>query len=729
MNLIKTTVMASALSLATLSTVSCSNSQAAEEGQLIEKPDVKVENGQFTPELLNALGRVSDPQLSPDKKKILFGISYPSIEQNKSNRELWVMNIDGTDQQQLTKTKSSENNAVWFDNGNKIAFIYNDGEELGPQVWVMDADGGNRKRISEVETGVEGFVISPDEKHIAIISQIKAGKTSPKDYYADLDKADAHIYDDLMYRHWDEWVTTIPHTFVADFDGSKVANVKDILAGEPYEAPMKPFGGVESLAWSPDSKSIIYVSRKKTGKEYAVSTNSDLYQYDLASSKTQNLTKGMMGYDTNPRFSKSGTKLAWLSMEHDGYEADKNRLFVMDVKTGQKTDLTKNWDFSIDDIQWSEDEKYIFFTAPFMGTIPVFRMEVATQKVDTIASGQFDYASITPLTDNSVLTLRQSYLSPYEVFTAEMGKEPKQLSKVNDDLINQLAKIEVKKVLVPTTDGKLMTTWVAYPPNFDPNKKYPSLLFCEGGPQSPVSQFWSYRWNIRIMASQGYIVILPNRRGLPGFGTEWNAQISGDYGGQNMKDYLSAVDYMKKESYIDADHIGCVGASYGGYSVYFLAGNHNNRFAAFLSHAGIFNLEAQYLETEELWFANWDLGGPFWDKSNATAQKTFSQANPKNYVQNWNRPIMVTTGEQDFRISFTQNMQAFNAARLMGLPARLIVFPGENHWILQPQNSVLWQREFFRWFDTWLKPNSEEAKRYKQYTDSVAQQKKIETQQ
>ncbi|MBR3100959.1 MAG: S9 family peptidase [Muribaculaceae bacterium] len=672
-----------------------------QQGPIIEKPTVKVENGQFTPELLNLLGRVSGATVSPDGKKILYGVTYQDIEQNKGNRELWVMDIDGQNAIQLTKTPSSENNAVWIEGGQRIAFVYKEGDNT--QMWVMNADGSSRKCVSALENGVDGFVLSPDEKHVVLISQVKYGKTA-QDHHPDLKKANARIIDDLMYKHWDEWVETIPHPFVADFDGAQVTNVKDVLEGEPFESPMKPWGDVESLAWTPDSKSLIYVCRKKVGKDYAVSTNSDLFRYDLESGKTENLTEGMMGYDTYPIVSKSG-RLAWLSMEHDGYEADKNRIFLMDTN-GEKKDLTANWDYSVDAIAWSPDEKFIYFICPFQGTQPIFRMDVSTQQVDTVAAGTFDYDGLAFAGNDTVVTLRHNYATPNEVFSVRMGEEPKQLSHVNDDLLAQLDSITIEKRMVRTTDGKDMVTWVVLPPKFDPQKKYPAILFCEGGPQSPVSQFWSYRWNFRIMAANGYVVIAPNRRGLPGFGTEWNAQISGDYGGQNMKDYMSAVDEMKKEPYIDGDHIGAVGASYGGYSVYWLAGNHQDRFACFLAHAGIFNLEAQYLETEELWFVNWDLGGPFWEK-NAVTAKSYGVANPKNYVQNWNRPIMVTAGEKDYRIVFTQATQAFNAAKLMGLDARMVLFPEENHWILKPQNSILWQREFFGWLDRWLKPGAE----------------------
>ena len=619
-----------------------------------------------------------------------------------------MTDINGKAAIPLTVTPNSESSAVWIDGGARIAFIYKDESDKNakPQLWVMNADGSKRACVSQMENGIEGFLISPDQTKVILISPVKYGKTA-QDYHPDLDKTEARVIDDLMYRHWNEWTTKIPHPFVANFVGGVVSDPKDLLEGTQFESPMRPWGGVEQLAWMPDSKSLIYVCRKLTGVEYATSTNSDLFRYTLADGKTENLTEGMMGYDNNPIVSKSG-KVAWLSMEHDGYEADKNRIFMMDTN-GQKTDLRANWDYSVDEIAWSPDEKYIYFICPFQGTMPLFRLDVATQQIDTIAAGQYDYTGLAFAGDN-VITMRHSFLEPNEVFSVKAGAEPTVLTHVNDDLLAQLDSVTCEKVMVPTTDGKQMTTWVLLPPGFDKTKKYPAILFCEGGPQSPVSQFWSYRWNLRLMASQGYVVIAPNRRGLPGFGTEWNAQISGDYGGQNMKDYLSAVDYMKKEPWIDAEHIGCTGASYGGYSVYWLAGNHQKRFACFLSHAGIFNIMSQYLETEEMWFVNWDLGGPYWDKSNAMAQKSYAVANPANYMQNWDTPIMCTTGDNDFRISYTQTMQAFNAAKLMGLPARMVLFPDEDHWVQKPQNSVLWQREFFNWMDRWLKPDSEAAK-------------------
>ena len=703
---------------------------ACKSDKAASAPTIEIKDGQFTPEVMLALGRVSDPQVSPDGKHVLFNVNYQNIEENKGNSDLWLIDIDGKNPAvNLTNTPSSENNAVWISDGAMIAFLYRDPqkEDSKTQVWVMKADGSGRKQVSDLKNGVEGFVISPDGNKIVMISNVKYGKTLPTDHYPELDKANARIIDDMMYKHWDQWVTEVPHPFVADFTDNMVKDPKDILEGTEYESPMLPWGGIESFAWTPDSKQLIYTCRKKTGKEYAFSTNSDLYLYDLASGKTvKNLTEGMMGYDTNPRIFKD--KLAFLSMEHDGYEADKNRIFLLDMKSGEKTDLTANWDYSVDDIAWSPDGKYIYFLAPYHGTIPMFRIDIATQQVDTVSpvnsneedNKYYDFGAIVPLKDGKVITMRHNYANPNEIYCMEIGKDPVQLSHVNDDILKQLKPITIKKEIVKTTDGKDMTVWVVLPPNFDANKKYPSIFFCEGGPQSPVSQFFSYRWNFRLMASQGYVVIAPNRRGLPGFGTEWNAQISRDYGGQNMKDYMSAAQYMKQQPYIDGERMGAVGASYGGYSVYWLAGNHNNTFACFLAHAGIFNLVAQYLETEEMWFTQWDLGGPVWEKDNADAQKTYREANPINFVENWNTPIMVTAGELDYRIVFTQACQAFNAAQIRGIPSRMVLFPEENHWILRPQNALVWHREFFKWLDTWLKPGSEAAKAYKKEQEAKA---------
>ena len=679
----------------------------AEETDIIDRPDFKSATGIFDIDALEALGRVSEPRVSPDGKRVLFGVSYESVPQNKSNRDLYVMNIDGTGVTRITKTAQSENSAVWIDNGTRIAFVYAE-KGSSPQLWVMNADGTERHAATNIEGGIEGFLFSPDQSKVVLIRTVKYNRTAA-DIYPDLPKATGRVIDDLMYKHWDSWVTEIPHPFIGAFDGQTITDLKDIMEGEPYEAPMRPFGGVESFAWSPDSKILVYTSRKKTGMEYALSTNSDLYAYNLTTGTTTNLTEGMMGYDTNPAFSPDGRYMAWLSMERDGYEADKNRLFIRDNATGQKTDLTSDWDYTIEEFAWNPNGKNIWFIAYHQGVAPIFNMEIATHKVTTVAEGLYDYTSLAPVDNKTIVTMRHSMLRPNEIYrigpkTKKGVKEDVALTDINGDIFAQLTMPTIEAKKVPTTDGKEMLTWVIYPPKFDASHKYPAILYCQGGPQSAVSQFWSYRWNFALMASNGYIMIAPNRRGVPGFGTEWEEQISKDYPGQNMRDYLSAVDYMKaNEPAIDPARIGATGASYGGFSVYWLAGNHDKRFAALLAHAGIFNTEAQYLETEEMWFANWDMGGAFWDKDNAIAQRTFATS-PHRFVDRWDTPIMISHGEKDYRILASQGMAAFNAAKMRGIPAEMVIFPDENHWILKPQNAVMWQRLFFRWFDRWLKP-------------------------
>lgn len=671
----------------------------AESPDIIGKSDIKIENGLMTAEVLQSFGRVGGVTVSPDQSKILYGVTYVSVPQNKSNRDLFVMNIDGSDKKQITHSAKSESNAVWLDGGKKIAFMSS--ESGTPQMWTMNADGTNRTQISDYEGGIGGFVFSPDQKKVLFFADIKYGR-EVKDLWPDLDKATGAVYDDVMYKHWDEWVKTVPHPYIADFTGTGISNITDIMPGEPFECPMKPFGGAESFAWTPDNQNIVYVCRKKTGLAYAVSTNSDLYLYNVADKSTKNLTEGMMGYDTNPVFSPDGTKLAWLSMERDGYEADKNRLFVLDVASGEKSYLTADYDNNVESFIWAPDNASIYFLSVNQATEQIFKIDVASHAVKQLTEGMHDYASLA-LAGDQLIAMRHSMSAPDDIYSVSLANsEVKQLTTENNHILDQLKLGKVEKRWVKTTDGKEMLTWVMLPANFDPNKKYPALLYCQGGPQSAVSQFWSYRWNIQMMAANGYVVVLPNRRGLPGFGQEWNEQISGDYGGQNMKDYLSAINDVKKESYVDENRLGAIGASYGGFSVYWLAGNHNKLFKTFIAHAGIFNLEAQYLETEELWFANFDMGGPFWDKNNKTAQNTFANS-PHRFLEKWDTPILVTHGELDYRILASQGMMAFNAAVIKGIPAEMLVFPDENHWILQPQNGVLWQRVFFRWLDRWLK--------------------------
>lgn len=669
-----------------------------EDEALIGKSSIKIENGIMTPEALYSFGRVSGLQISPDKTKILYGVKYVGIEQNKTNRELFTMNIDGSDKKQITHTPKSENGEKWVKNGSKIAFVSS--ESGSSQIWEMNPDGTDRVQISNIDGGINDFDYSPDGKKILYIKNIKSVKKTT-DYYPDLQKASGKIIDDLMYKHWSEWVEEIPHPFVADFDGKNLTNDTDILQGEPFECPMLPFGGIEQLAWSPDSKSIAYTCRKKTGMAYTLSTNSDIYLYNLKTKKTKNLTDGMMGYDINPVFSPDGNFMAWQSMERDGYESDKNRLFVMNLNTGEKTYVTENFDYNTNFAVWKNNTS-LYIVSCVEAKTNLYLADVKTKKVSAITKGDFDYESCVPVGDK-LIAIRHSLSKPNEIYSVNISSgKTTELSFENKHILDQLKMGKVEERWIKTSDDKNMLAWVVYPPNFDPNKKYPAILYCQGGPQSAVSQFWSYRWNLQMMAADGYIVVAPNRRGLPGFGQEWLEQISGDYGGQNMKDYLSAIDAVAQEPYVDKDRLGCTGASYGGFSVYWLAGNHNKRFKAFWAHAGIFNLEAQYLETEEMWFANWDLGGPFWDKQNKTAQNSYANS-PHKFIDKWDTPIMISHGELDYRILASQGMMAFNAAKLRGIPARMLIYPNENHWISQPQNGILFQREFKRWFDEWLK--------------------------
>ncbi len=694
-------IMATSLLLGACNPATDVNVKETGDKNLIGKSDIRIKDGRMTPEALWAMGRIGGMNVSPDGKRVVYTVAYYSVPENKSNREVFVMNADGSDNKQITKTGFAENEAVWIKGGTKIAFLCN--ESGSSQLWEMNPDGTDRKRLSDYDKDIEGFAFSPDEKKVLFISQVKT-VNSTADKYPDLDKATGVIITDLMYKHWDEWVTTAPHPFVADFDGKSISNPVDVMEGELFESPMKPFGSIEQLAWNPPSDKIAYPSRKKTGKEYAISTNSDIYVYDLNTKQTTNITEENKGYDTNPTYSPDGKSIAWLSMERDGYEADQNRLMVMNLETGEKTFVSKDFDSNVDSYCWSADCKRIYFTGVWHGESQVYQIDLANgNKITPLTEGMYDYASVALLGDK-LIAQRHSMSMGDEIYSIDLTGDHTvtQLTFENKHIYDQLTMGKVEERWMKTTDGKQMLTWVIYPPQFDPNKKYPTLLFCEGGPQSPVSQFWSYRWNFQIMAANDYVIVAPNRRGLPGFGLEWNEAVSGDYGGQCMKDYFTAIDEVAKEPYVNKDRLGCVGASFGGFSVYWLAGHHDKRFKVFIAHDGIFNMEMQYLETEEMWFANWDMGGAYWEKQNATAQRTFANS-PHKFVDKWDTPILCIHGEKDYRILANQGMAAFNAAVLRGVPAELLIYPDENHWVLKPQNGVLWQRTFFEWLDMWLK--------------------------
>ena len=665
--------------------------------------ELNISNKRMTPEALWAMGRIGGMAVSPDGTKVAYTVSYYSVPQNKSNTEVFVMNADGSDNQQITHTPKGESNVVWTKDG-KLRFLSS--ESGSSQIWEMNADGSGRKQLTNYDGDIEGFAFSPDESKVLFVSQIKT-VASTADKYPDLPKATGRIITDLMYKHWDEWVTTAPHPFVADFNNG-LENITDILEGEPYESPMKPFGGMEQLAWSPDGKQIAYTCRKKTGLEYAISTNSDIFIYDIATKQTKNICEEIKGYDTNPQYSPDGQYIAWQSMERDGYESDQNRLFIMNLQTGEKRFVSKAFESNVDEFIWDNNSKGFYFTGVWHGQTHIYNIDIANgDKLTKLTEGDYDFGTLA-LCGDKLLTKRHSMMMGDEIYqldkvrSGEAFAEVKQMTFENQAIYDQLEMGKVEGRWVKTTDNKEMLVWVIYPPQFDPNKKYPTLLFCEGGPQSPVSQFWSYRWNFQMMAPNDYIIVAPNRRGLPGFGNEWNEAISGDYMGQCMKDYLTAIDEVAKEPYVDADRLGCVGASFGGFSVYWLAGNHDKRFKAFIAHDGIFNIDMQYLETEEKWFVNWDLGGPYWDKQNKVAQKTYASS-PHLFVDKWDTPILCIHGERDYRILANQAMSAFDAAIMRGVPAELLIYPDENHWVLKPQNGILWQRTFFEWLDKWLK--------------------------
>lgn len=653
-------------------------------------------------DLMMKIPRIAEPAISPDGKNVIYTERIVSVEENKSKPTLKISNMAG----QSTIIEVGAFSAQWL-NATKIAYMAS--ADNGVQLWEKDVVSGKKTKITNRTDGISGYGYSPDGKKIWYSADVKVNE-SVVDLNPDLPKTGgAKLMDGLMYRHWTAWDDGhFSHVFIADRTDSLVSNEKDIMSREPFHSPQRPFGGSEEISFSADGKYLAYTSKKLKGTASAVSTNADIYLYNIATGTTENVTTFNKGYDVQPKFSKDGKYMIWLSMARDGYEADKNRLMLMDLTTKKVVDLSADFDNNVDDAQWDPSApNKIIFNAGVKATMQLHTLTFDSALKPTIKAITFDvadYQSFSTTVVNGktkIVASRMSMSSPTELYEvdATSGKSTQITSALKSSLPD-VKMGNVEKRMVKATDGKEILTWVVYPPDFDPNKKYPALLYCQGGPQSTVSQFFSYRWNLQLMAAKGYIVVAPNRRGLPSFGQEWNEQVSGDWGGQAMKDLLSAIDDVAKEPYVDADALGAVGASFGGYSVYWLAGNHNKRFKSFISHCGVFNLESMYGTTEEMFFINHDLGGPYWNNNNAESYKKHS---PHNYVQNWDTPILVIHNELDFRVPVSQGMEAFNAAQLRGIPSKFLYFPDEGHWVNKPQNSLLWNRVFFEFLDTHLK--------------------------
>ena len=685
-------------------------------------------NDRMTPEALWAMGRIGGAAASPDGKTVAYQVGYYSVKQNKSHQMLYTQTADGKQQTVLTTSAKSETDPAWIEGGKRIAFL-TDG-----QLWSMAPDGTDRRQLTKSDIDIEGFKFSPDGKKVILIKSLPYHESIKKNP-EDLPLATGRLVTDLNYRHWDHYVESIPHPFVANVTEQGVDEGVDMLKDEPYECPMAPFGGVEQLNWSPDSKFVAYTCRKKTGVNYAVSTDSDIFLYDIATGNTRNLckpadykpvdfdpTKTMktqainhqkedlnMGYDVNPKFSPDGRYIAWQSMARDGYESDRNRLCVYTLADGTKNYVTETFDSNVDDFCWANDSRTLYFIGVWHACENLYQTNLRGE-VKQLTDDWADFGSVQLLNNgNKLLASRHSFQQGDELYVVTPGKDAKktkvqQLTFENKLFYDKLAFGKVQERWVKTTDGKEMQYWVILPPHFDENKKYPTLLFCEGGPQSPVSQFWSYRWNMQIMAANDYVVIAPNRRGLPGFGSEWNEQVSGHWTGQCMDDYLTAIDDAANNlPFVDKNKLGCVGASFGGFSVYYLAGHHNKRFKAFIAHDGAFNLESMYTDTEEAWFSNWEYEDAYWNRDQTNNAKRTYENSPHRFVDKWDTPILCIHGEKDYRINANQGFGAFNAARMRGIPAELLIFPDENHWVLKPQNGILWQRTFFGWLDRWLK--------------------------
>ena len=666
--------------------------------------EAEIAAARLTPEVMWKMRRIGSAEVSADGKVVLYTVTDYSMAENRGITRIYTLDLEAGVTTELTDTSSNNTAARWGGDG-AIWFLSNRSGAM--QVWRMAADGTELKQITNIEGGVEDFGVNNDCTALHYVKAVKVKAVNSADVYEDMDKSKARIYDDLMVRHWDYWDDgSYRHIFTGEIEDGKLVNIKDITGADAeYDTPLAPFFDGSEIAWHPLSNHIAYTCKPLTGTKYAVSTDSDIFVHnvkeDVAFNININHSEKFEGYDKYPVWSPDGSKIAFRSQRRAGNEADKERLFIYYLLSGEVKELTANFDYNATNVVWT-DENTLYFIAPIEATHQICRVTTAGNDVEVITSGDHDITSFTIGGGRCVATV-QSISMATELFEVDLNSGVMtQISEVNKPIYDNIKMGKVEKRWVKTTDGKQMLVWVILPPDFDANKKYPTLLYCQGGPQSVVSQFWSYRWNFQLMAAQGYVVVAPNRRGLPSFGQEWLDQISGDYSGQNIRDYLSAIDDVAKEKWCDNERLGCVGASYGGYSVYYLAGHHNKRFKAFISHCGIFNFESMYGETEELFFVNNDYGGSYWDKSNKVAMRSYAHS-PHKYVEKWDTPILIITGEYDYRIPYTQSLQAFTAARLRGLDARLVSFENEAHQVFKPQNSLVWNREFFGWLDKYLK--------------------------
>lgn len=654
----------------------------------------------FTPEVMWKMGRLGAAILSPDGTQVLYSLTRYNVEQNRSSTTLWLQPFAGGPAVQLTEWGFNDSNAQFNGDGSKIYFTST--RDGGNQLWVLDVASKNIDKISNIEGGIGGFGVTGDGSKVWYVSEVSVEKIASKEEYPDMPKSNALSYNDLMCRHWDVWEDgSYSHLFVGEIKDNAIVNATDVTPNEPWDVPTAPYFDASEIAWNNAGTAFAYTARKLQGYQYSISTNTDIYLYTLADKSTKNLTEGMVGYDKYPRFSPDDKMIAWQSMERAGNESDKDRLFVMNADGSNKKYLTPEFDYNAANIVWGENNDEIFFIAPIEATHQLCRADLSGN-ITVLTKGDHDYTDFSKVGQN-VVAGKTTLQMATEFFAINLndGKDS-QLTFINKGIYDNVDMGAVEKRWVTTTDNKKMLTWVIVPPKFDPNKKYPTLLYCQGGPQSVVSQRWSYRWNYQLMAAQGYVIVAPNRRGLPSFGQEWLDQISGDYSGQNIKDYLSAIDDVSKEAWADEENMGCVGASYGGYSVFYLAGHHQNRFKALISHCGIFDFTSMYGSTEELWFVNNDYGGAYWDENNKVAQRSYANS-PHHFVNNWTAPILIITGMKDFRIPYTQSLEAFTAARAHGIDARLVAFEDEAHQVFKPQNSIVWNREFFGWLNKYLK--------------------------